>query len=94
MGNGPRVWRGDYIGVVQILDMQKLLLAVVLSMAVRLSGADLQWVLEQSKLSYHVSHPLHQTDGVSKQARGKGSCHAGQCDFLIAAEVKILRFGR
>ncbi len=73
--------------------MQKLLLAVVLSMAVRLSGADLQWVLDQSKLSYHVSHPLHQTDGVSKQARGKGTCHAGQCDFLIAAEVKSFDSG-
>jgi len=35
-----------------------------------------------------VSHPLHESVGVSHQARGKGVCHAGQCDFLIAAPVK------
>ena len=53
-----------------------------------LAQADSQWVLEQSTLSYHVSHPLHQTDGVSHAARGKGVCRAGQCDFLIAVPVK------
>ncbi|HYL21123.1 MAG TPA: hypothetical protein VEU74_05155 [Gemmatimonadales bacterium] len=36
-----------------------------------------QWVLEQSTLTYHVSHPLHQVDGVSHAAPGKGVCHAG-----------------
>ncbi len=56
-------------------------------------GADGQWVLEQSTLSYHVSHPLHQIDGVSHAARGKGVCHAGQCDFLIAAPVKSFDSG-
>ena len=54
---------------------------------------DVQWVLDQSTLSYHVSHPLHQTDGVSKKARGKGTCHAGVCDFLIAVEVKSFDSG-
>jgi hypothetical protein len=49
-----------------------------------LAQADRQWILEQSTLTYHVSHPLHQTDGVSHAARGKGVCHAGQCDLLIA----------
>ena len=58
-----------------------------------LAQADTQWVLEQSTLSYHVSHPLHQTDGVSHAARGKGVCHAGQCDFLIAAPVKSFDSG-
>ena len=48
---------------------------------------DSQWALEQSALTYHVSHPLHQVEGVSHAARGKGVCHAGQCDFLIAAPV-------
>ena len=56
-------------------------------------AADTQWVLQQSKLSYHISHPLHQTDGVSKAARGKGVCHEGQCDFLIAVEVKSFDSG-
>ena len=54
---------------------------------------DSQWVLTQSTLTYHVSHPLHQTDGVSHAARGKGVCHAGQCDFLIAVPVKSFDSG-
>jgi hypothetical protein len=40
-----------------------------------------------------VSHPLHQTEGVSHAARGKGVCHAGQCDFLIAVPVKSFDSG-
>jgi hypothetical protein len=56
-------------------------------------GADQQWILGQSTLSYHVSHPLHQVDGVSHAARGKGICHAGQCDFLIAVPVKSFDSG-
>jgi hypothetical protein len=56
-------------------------------------GADSQWVLEQSTLTYHVSHPLHQIDGVSHLARGKAVCHAGQCDFLVAAPVKSFESG-
>jgi hypothetical protein len=55
--------------------------------------ADSQWVLDQSTLTYHVSHPLHQVEGVSRAARGKGVCHAGQCDFLIAAPVKSFDSG-
>ena len=58
-----------------------------------LARADSQWVLEQSTLTYHVSHPLHQTEGVSHAARGKGVCHAGQCDFLIAVPVKSFDSG-
>ena len=57
------------------------------------SGADTQWVLEKSTLTYHVSHPLHQTNGVSHEARGKGVCHEGQCDFLIAVPVKSFDSG-
>jgi len=58
-----------------------------------LARADSQWVLEQSTLTYHVSHPLHQSEGVSKAARGKGVCHAGQCDFLVAVPVKSFDSG-
>ena len=56
-------------------------------------AADHLWVLKQSTLTYHVSHPLHQTDGVSHAARGKGVCHEGQCDFLIAVPVKTFDSG-
>jgi len=58
-----------------------------------LAQTDNQWVLEQSTLTYHVSHPLHQSEGVSKAARGKGVCHTGQCDFLIAVPVKSFDSG-
>ena len=57
------------------------------------TAADSQWVLAESTLTYHVSHPLHQTDGVSHAARGKGVCHDGQCDFLIAVPVKSFDSG-
>jgi hypothetical protein len=56
-------------------------------------GADAQWILEKATLTYHVSHPLHDTNGVSHAARGKGICHAGQCDFLVAAPVKSFDSG-
>jgi hypothetical protein len=59
----------------------------------RLMGADSQWILDKSTVTYHVSHPLHDTNGVSHGARGKGICHAGQCDFLVAAPVKSFDSG-
>jgi hypothetical protein len=68
------------------------LLAIAL-LASPLIAADGQWVLEQSALTYHVSHPLHESEGVSHAARGKGVCQAGQCDFLIAAPVKSFDSG-
>jgi hypothetical protein len=58
-----------------------------------LAQIDSQWILEQSALTYHVTHPLHQVDGMSHAARGKGVCHAGQCDFLIAVPVKSFDSG-
>ena len=58
-----------------------------------LAGGDSQWVLEKSTLMYHVSHPLHDTDGVSHAARGKGACHEGECEFLIAVPVKSFESG-
>jgi len=56
-------------------------------------AADSQWILDQSTLTYHVSHPLHQTEGVSHAARGKGICHDGECDLLIAVPVKSFDSG-
>jgi hypothetical protein len=68
-------------------------LFLALTLTVPAWAADTQWALVQSTLTYHVSHPLHQTEGVSHAARGKGACHAGQCDFLIAAPVKSFDSG-
>ncbi|MGA8150137.1 MAG: YceI family protein [Terriglobales bacterium] len=67
--------------------------ALLLSLPQLAAAADSQWVLEQSTLTYHVSHPLHQTEGVSHAARGKGVCHDGQCDFLMAVPVKSFDSG-
>jgi hypothetical protein len=50
----------------------KLLIGFLLLSPSALAGADSQWVLDQSTLIYHVSHPLHQSEGVSHAARGKG----------------------
>jgi hypothetical protein len=72
---------------------KKKLAALLLLVSPALFGADSQWALEQSTLTYHVSHPLHQIDGVSHAARGKGVCHNGQCDFLIAVPVKSFDSG-
>jgi hypothetical protein len=72
---------------------KKILIAFLFLALPVLAQTDSQWVLSQSTLTYHVSHPLHQTDGVSHAARGKGVCHAGQCDFLIAVPVKTFDSG-
>jgi hypothetical protein len=74
---------------------KRMLMAILLLPPLRptLAQTDRQWILEESTLTYHVSHPLHQTDGVSHAARGKGVCHAGQCDFLIAVPVKSFDSG-
>jgi hypothetical protein len=73
--------------------MKKNILIALALLLPALARADGQWVLEQCTLTYHVSHPLHQTEGVSHAARGKGTCLAGQCDFLIAAPVKSFDSG-
>ena len=72
---------------------KKVLMAFLFLALSRLVLAQSQWVLEQSTLTYHVSHPLHQMDGVSHAARGKGVCQAGQCDLLIAVPVKSFDSG-
>lgn len=73
--------------------MKTLAACLLLALPPLASAADSQWVLQQGTLTYHVSHPLHQSEGVSREARGKGVCHAGQCDFLIAVPVKSFDSG-
>ncbi len=72
---------------------QELLSLALLLAPCAIWGADSQWMLEKSTLTYHVSHPLHQLDGTSHEARGKGVCQAGSCDFLVAAQVKSFDSG-
>lgn len=52
-----------------------------------------QWQLAQSTLSYHVTSPVHEVNGTSHAAKGKGVCQDGQCDFLAAAPVKSFDTG-
>jgi hypothetical protein len=72
---------------------KKLLFALLLLVTPIFAQADSQWVLQQSTLAYHMSHPMHEVDGVSRAAKGKGICHAGQCNFLIAVPVKSFDSG-
>jgi hypothetical protein len=74
--------------------MKRVLVLAVLLFAVPVfAQQDSQWILVQSTLEYHMSHPMHEIDGTSRAAKGKGICHAGQCDFLIAAPVKSFDSG-
>jgi hypothetical protein len=73
--------------------MKKVLSVLLLLVSPALGRADSQWALDHSALTYHVSHPLHEVDGTSHSARGKGVCHAGVCDFLIAVAVKSFDSG-
>jgi hypothetical protein len=74
--------------------MKRKLAFFLLVLAAPLSGGtESQWILRQSTLTYHVSHPLHQVEGASHQARGKGVCENGTCDFLIAVPVKSFDSG-
>jgi hypothetical protein len=72
---------------------KRILIALSLLALTAFAEADTQWILQQSTLTYHVSHPLHQSEGVSHGAKGKGVCHAGQCEFLIAVPVKSFDSG-
>ncbi len=51
------------------------------------------WALDASTLTYHMSHPVHEVDGTSHQAKGKGVCNRGQCEFLLAVPVKSFDSG-
>ncbi len=57
------------------------------------AAADDQWTLVRSTLTYHVSHPLHQMEGVSHAARGRAVCTAGECEILVAVPVRSFDAG-
>lgn len=78
---------------VQPLLLTVLLLAGVAALAQANPGQNTQWSLSQSTLTYHMSHPIHDVNGVSHAAKGKGICSGGQCNFLIAVPVKSFDSG-
>jgi hypothetical protein len=75
------------------MTISKLFLPAIFVFSTLAFAADSQWVVQQGTLTYHVSHPLHQSEGVSHEVRGKGICHESQCDFLIAVPVKSFESG-
>jgi|ERR1019366_1961928 hypothetical protein len=75
------------------MSKKKLALLLLLLFPTHGRAAGKQWLLEEGTLTYHVSHPLHQMEGISHAARGKGVCDAGQCDFIIAVPVKSFDSG-
>src|ERR1700679_4139222 len=72
---------------------KRILTVFILAALPTFAAVDSQWLLQESTLTYHVSHPLHQSEGVSHAPKGKGVCHAGQCEFLIAVPVKSFDSG-
>lgn len=73
--------------------MRPIVLAAFLALSAIAAHAQSQWILDKSTLTYHMSHPMHQVDGISTAARGKGICQNSQCAFLIAAPVKSFQSG-
>jgi len=57
------------------------------------AAAQNQWVLIESTLTWHIMHPMHDVEGTSHAAKGKGICQAGECDFLIAVPLKTFSSG-
>ena len=52
-----------------------------------------QWTLDKSTLTWHVTHPMHEVAGTSHDAKGKGICANGECNFLIAVPVNTFHSG-
>ncbi|HVT97246.1 MAG TPA: hypothetical protein VHE33_07035, partial [Acidobacteriaceae bacterium] len=71
----------------------KFVVGLLLAAAPVLVQAQSQWVLTQSALTWHVTHPMHEVAGTTHAAKGKGNCSAGQCDFLIAVPVNTFDSG-
>lgn len=69
------------------------LAAILLLSPLALAQSPQTFVLTQSSLTYHMVHPVHTVDGTSHDARGKGVCGNGVCDFLVAATVKSFDSG-
>lgn len=55
--------------------------------------AQSQWVLQQSTITWHVTHPMHEVAGTSHDAKGKGICANADCNFLIAVPVNTFHSG-
>lgn len=68
-------------------------LVLAATSAVAQTPANQTWLLDNSSLTYRMTHPVHEVEGTSHAGKGKGVCHAGMCDFLLAAPVKTFDSG-
>ena len=75
------------------MKRRKLLIALLVFAFPAFAQVESQWVLQHSTLTYHMSHPMHDVNGVSHAAKGKGICQKGVCNFLIAVPVKTFDTG-
>jgi hypothetical protein len=73
--------------------MKRGIVLAILALAAPALAQAKNWQLLRSTLTYHVTHPLHEAEGVSHAARGKGVCAQGTCNFLVAAPVKSFQSG-
>jgi hypothetical protein len=82
----------EILGEAMKFAIALLLIALPLSVVAQ-NNAPGQWVLVQSTLTWHITHPVHEVDGTSHDAKGKGNCSAAGCDFLIAVPLKTFDSG-
>jgi hypothetical protein len=73
--------------------MKRWVVLAMLGLAAPTLAQARSWQLLRSTLTYHITHPLHEAEGVSRAARGKGVCQQGTCNFLVAAPVKSFQSG-
>lgn len=71
----------------------KFAVALLLAAAWLPAQAQSQWVLVRSSLTWHITHPVHEVQGTSTEARGKGVCAHGACDFLIGVPLNTFHSG-
>lgn len=64
-----------------------LLFTFGLHLKVNASSLNGEWRVKESRLTYHLTHPLKTVEGQSTQARGKARCRQKQCEFLVAAPL-------
>jgi hypothetical protein len=83
----------DSLEILGEMMNKKILIGFLLAAFPLFAQSDTQWILQQSTLTYQMSHPMHEVNGVSRAAKGKGICHAAECNFLIAVPVKSFDSG-
>lgn len=48
-----------------------------------------KWELTDGQVTYLASHKLHDTNGLSREVKGRGQCTGSMlCDFLVAVPLK------